>query len=684
MCIGLRATCLLLMTIIALPLSTTPIHAQQREPAAASQDISVYRADYFAGSASTNAWDMLSRLPGFVVVEADADVRGYASARGNVLIDGARSTSKHEDTQSLLQRIPSASVERIELIRGGVAGIDMAGYAVLANVVRRREATTEAAIEGGMMASTDGWRSPLGQLEYGRRRDDHVLDLAAKFAPELDDDSGHGTIRSTAPDSSLIEQSRLDTRTTKNKGEVSGSWRQPLAGGRLTLNAAARNERDHIDTSIAGLAMDSSQEEVREDAVTDEAEVGARYVRQFDNRSKLEAMATQHLGWLDVMQHSLEDGDEETFGERTRTGESIGRIDLTHAWSDTLSLTSSLEGAFNFLQSRTHLEQDGATVFLPGSDVRIEERRMEAAFGATWKPWDHWVLDASLRVEKSAIEQTGDTPLSRHFTYPKPRVALQWDADPRNQLRLSLSREVGQLDFADFVASAELDSGLVSAGNAELEPDKTWRMIAAWEHQLWSDAAFTVSWTHDRISDVVDRVLVVTPDDVFDAPGNIGDGRRDTLALDFSLPLDSIGFDGARLSSSMLWRKSRVTDPVTHRSRPITEEKPVEGKIALTQDLPAMKLHWGLELDHFAERKNTYRYDEIKRKWQAVGWTLFVEHDITTKWRIRAEATDLFGRAFVETREKYDGSRASTPVKEIERRDRRSPGYASLTFRHGF
>jgi outer membrane receptor protein involved in Fe transport len=313
--------------------------------------------------------------------------------------------------------------------------------------------------------------------------------------------------------------------------------------------------------------------------------------------------------------------------------------------------------------------------------VRIEERRMEAAVGMTWRFSENWLLDTGLRVEKSAIEQTGDSPLSRHFTYPKPRVALQWDVDPRNQLRFSVSRDVGQLDFADFVASASLDNGLVSAGNAELEPEKTWSAIAAWEHQLWGNASFTVSWTHDQISDVVDRVLVVTPDDVFDAPGNIGDGRRDTLALEFSLPLDGIGFHGARLSSSMLWRKSWVTDPVTQQSRPITEEKPVDGSLVLTQDLPALKLHWGVELDHFSERKTTYRYDEIKRKWQALGWTLSVEHDINTDWRVRAQVTDLFGRDFVETYEKYDGPRSDVPLNEIERRDRRSPGVVSLTFR---
>src|SRR3546814_983991 len=80
-----------------------------------------------------------------------------------------------------------------------------------------------------------------------------------------------------------------------------------------------------------------------------------------------------------------------------------------------------------------------------------------------------------LRIERADITQSGDSPLQRGFTYAKPRLALRWDAGEADEWRLSLSREVGQLDFNDFVASASLDGGEVSAGNAELEPAKTWR-----------------------------------------------------------------------------------------------------------------------------------------------------------------------------------------------------------------
>ena len=649
--------------------------------AAESPGVTRYGPDYFAATSPANARDMLERLPGFSVVEADADVRGYAAAQGNVLIDGARPSSKREDIGQLLKRIPAASVERIELIRSGAAGIDMGGFALLANVVRKRDATTESAMELGGIASTDGWVAPLAQLEYGRRWDSRALDLALKYEPELDDDSGRGTVRDFDPHGALLESSALDIRSIKRNSEASASWRQPLAGGRFTLTAAARGERARTDTQVTALMPDSDNETVAEDEDLAEAEIGARFVRTLGARSTLELMASQQLGWLDSLERSREDDEQESFEEKTDTGESIARLDLTHEWSERLSFSTSLEGAFNFLESTAALVENGNPVLLPGSEVRIEETRIDAAAGATWKPAAQWVLETGLRVEQSSITQTGDTPLQRRFTYPKPRIALRWDANERNQLRLSLSREVGQLDFADFVASASLDSGLVSAGNAELEPDKTWRLVAAWEHHFWTDAALTLSWTHDRISDVVDRVLVTTADDVFDAPGNIGDGRRDTLAIELSTPLDRFGFTGAQLRSAMLWRRSRVIDPVTGQTRGISEEKPVEASVELSQDLPAWRLNWGLEIEHIAERETRYRYDEIRQESEGTGWTLFAERRIGEHWRVRAEAADLFGRDFEESREKYAGPRSANAVEEIERRNRKTPGYFSLTFR---
>ena len=181
---------------------------------------------------------------------------------------------------------------------------------------------------------------------------------------------------------------------------------------------------------------------------------------------------------------------------------------------------------------------------------------------------------------------------------------------------------------------------------------------------------------------MVDRVLVVTSDDVFDAPGNIGSGRRDTLAIELSAPLDRFGFNGAHLRSSMLWRTSRVIDPVTGASRPISEEKPVEASIELNQDLPALRMNWGIEFEHIGERKTKYRYDEVSAGNRRARAGRCSRSAASANAGECAAKRPICSAAISMSPATSTMARARTyPVEEIERRKRDTPGYFSLTFR---
>src|SRR3546814_11679495 len=93
-------------------------------------------------------------------------------------------------------------------------------------------------------------------------------------------------------------------------------------------------------------------------------------------------------------------------------------------------------------------------------------------------------IETGLRYEISRLSQTGDSELSKSLSYFKPRLLLSWAASPRDRLRLQVEREVGQLNFEDFVSSPSLTSGTVTAGNKNLEPDSLVRYEAAWERRL--------------------------------------------------------------------------------------------------------------------------------------------------------------------------------------------------------
>ncbi len=94
-------------------------------------------------------------------------------------------------------------------------------------------------------------------------------------------------------------------------------------------------------------------------------------------------------------------------------------------------------------------------------------------------------LEAGTRIETSRISQSGGATKERGFTFVKPRFIAAYALRPTTQLRMRVERVVGQLDFEDFAASADNSTGVVSAGNANLEPERYWLAEAAFEQRFW-------------------------------------------------------------------------------------------------------------------------------------------------------------------------------------------------------
>src|SRR3954471_2553058 len=138
-------------------------------PALAQEEtgISVYPPSFFADARPATALDMLNRLPGFSLdTGTGSSVRGFAGTAGNALVDGARPTAKNDDLGAILQRIPATSVERVELIRGSAPGIDMQGQSVVANVVRKKEDSSQTIINANLLYTGGGQWAPYGGIEY--------------------------------------------------------------------------------------------------------------------------------------------------------------------------------------------------------------------------------------------------------------------------------------------------------------------------------------------------------------------------------------------------------------------------------------------------------------------------------------------------------------------------------------
>lgn len=654
------------MLAFSLAASATLAAAQEAD----SDGVLVFPAEFFAAAQPADAYDMIRRLPGFTLVERDGDVRGFGGARGNVLFDGRAPAGKQESIADLLRRLPAAGIERIELIRGGARGVDMAGYDVIANIVRRQTARTHGAVETGALMADDGIARPKLRAELSHEAGARRLEGALGLATEVDDDSGRGHLAEFDPAGGLLSRERRREREVVQTLSGNLDYQRPLFGGEASANASLSREVTNEETR-------SGDERTIERERVWRGEAGGRFRHAAGARGQIELLGLHRFSRL---RGSAREADER-FTEATDLSESVLRAEYRRD-DPRFAFNASLEGAINRLDSATSLEEAGVPVPLPGGDARVVERRAEAAIGATWQPRPGIVVEPSLRAELSSIRASGDAGQSLSLFYWKPRLAVSAPL-AGGQVRLVAERSVGQLDFEDFVSSASLDRGDVSAGAQSLRPPATWSAGATYERRFWGDGALILSYRHEWIANVIDRVAVEADGEIFDAVGNIGSGTRHVGRAELTVPFARLGLPGLQLRAALTVLRSRVTDPVTGRRRIISEDRPVEADIGLVHDLPGGRWSWGADLT-IPHHERQFRFDEVRLEHKSAQFGLYVEYRPAPDWRLRLEGQNLTMRRLRETRENYDGLRAWGNLDSVERLSLSTTPIVSFSVRHAF
>ena len=101
----------------------------------------VYDAAFFTQYAPRTAYDIVQRIPGFTLdlgnssAASGVDVRGFAGTAGNIVLNGARPSTKSETLDVLLARIPASRVVRVEVGPGDLYGADYSSKTQVANLV---------------------------------------------------------------------------------------------------------------------------------------------------------------------------------------------------------------------------------------------------------------------------------------------------------------------------------------------------------------------------------------------------------------------------------------------------------------------------------------------------------------------------------------------------------------------
>ena len=651
------------------PAASTPAAAVPAPHTAADQGAVAYPASFFADARPGNAFDMIQRLPGFVF-DGGAQVRGFAGAAGNVLIDGERPTTKQDDLQSILRRIPASQVDHIDVIRGGAPGIDMHGQTVIANVVRKKGGGLQGAASiSNNTVFKDGRNVQGVRLEVTKRDDGRAFEAALNSGQFADNGVGPGPHTQTDNTGATTFQSHLNAKAGGGQTTLTSAYEDRLAGGKFRINGLLYSDY-YVDNEPEAVSFPVGSDDIanRAKQSSKKAELGVHFSRDFGARTSMELLAIQQVQQKAYHSNYLTSGDVEYFNETDNLIESIVRAVVRYRADDHLSFEVAGEGAYNAQNTETNYLYNGADQGLPPT-VHEDEKRGELAASLTWSPAPKYTLEAGVRTEASTIRANGDiAPEGKTLIYPKPRLVFTWSPDKADQVRLRAEREVGQLDFGAFAASAQLGAGGVHLGNPGLLPQDVWVSEATYERRFWKAGDATVTLRHSEFSDTVDRVMGENKDPnppytvtYYDQAGNIGRGREDDVIVNLTLPLGGIGISNGLLKTTGTWRSSQVTDPTTLSQRPLTALHRFDGELHFTQDLNSLKSTWGL--DAFSGYTEPYyRYDEIDIYRWGGQYTLFYEYKPNAKLSLRTEFSDNIGKGFEATHDYYTLSRSLTPI----------------------
>jgi hypothetical protein len=668
-----------------------------------------FHSAFFSRYRPDTALDMVLQIPGFELNDGD-ESRGFASAAGNILINGRRPSSKEDAPSAILNRIPASLVERIELIRGQVRGVDLRGQTVVANIFLQKDVPAavrwETAVRKhfdvdrlfmtGDISISDSWHDidyNLGLFiernANGERGIEDIFNGTDVLTERRNDnihETGHeGNINFNM--STWLGKTLLQLNTDVNVADgtrTEFSRRFPLVVG-----SGSRRDVTIIDKD------DNAQIELGSDAERELSDIlDGKFILLYMRQDE-DSLSTQETTDQSGNVLSLRLADSETI-----TTEAIARLEFDWAGISGHAVQFNLEGAFNAVDGSLLQTLDTGTgpqtVDVPGANTRVEETRWDILLQDTWSN-GKFELDYGLAAEFSEISQSGDADQKRHFTFIKPHSILSYSPNRENQTQLRIAREVSQLDFNDFISATVFEDDDLALGNPNLRPEDTWVLEVSHERRFGELGVVKLIAFHHWVSNVLD-LLPIT--DEFEAPGNIGKGRRWGIEMAHTIPLQWLGLSGARLDINARWQDSTVVDPVTDQDRVLSGEKGFSGfsrtsnnafrddnkyafRFDYRQDFEEDRVAWGWVV-RTRSKRTIFNVNELDIYDEGVEVDAFIE---TTRWlgmKVSIIGENLTNATQLRERSVFEGRRELSLIDFREVEDDRDGVRITLQFSGNF
>lgn len=678
-----------------------PVEAQVEPPPTetSSTRITDYDAAFFAAFAPRTALDIARRVPGFNLDLGNTDVRGFAGTAGNVVINGARPSSKAESLETTLSRIPASRVLRVEVGPGDLYGADYAGKSQVLNIIL----SAAGGIDGNVTATAR--RLYTGKLTGDAsasaiiRSGASSFNLSAGTGYNLNHEEGTDTLTSV-PGDELVEFRRKINSYENFFPYVSGSWSLERGNDdayRVNARWSPGQFDLHQDNRVFPVDGAPHDDTLIQDYDNTVFELGGDVTRPFGSGAiKLVGLATRRkfddFDAYILRNGLLEDGAVQVGGfeqfRKSKRNETIGRLTWSRQDLAGFSFEMGAEGVLNTLDSNVDLfvvNQDSSRtrIDLPIDNAVVKEKRGEAFVNLGRSINPALRVDGGMRFEYSHLTVTGDASADRKLKFFKPNLTVDWKPGGDWHAQFSINRTVAQLDFFDFISAADLSADRVNGGNQNLVPQRAWEVRLTVDRPIFGEGLAKLDVGHDLISLLQDRVLIFDDKgNAFDAPGNIGTGKRWFARLTLDAPLGDV-WSGLRVKFNGQVQRTRVNDPISGEPRNFSDFYPDwEWSVDVRRDSGAFS--YGFVVSD-RDRFTFFRTDEFDTNFNGGPYgTAFVEYRPDPRWAITLDVDNALNTSGNRNRLIFVPDRATPGLVFNEFRERNRHLNFGLTIKRSF
>ncbi len=577
-----------------------------------------------------SAGDAIRRLPSvtFPGVNRSREIklRGIGREYTQVLIDGRPLIDGDSSRNFEVDRLPSAMIERIEIVRSPLASMASLGAAGTVNIITKRQFERNGGgvslgggyltqngptgdVNGWASGSEGGFRYFLG-ADYQRRR---VNESASEMVFGKGGEKPNG--------GSTEEQERsFDDYLVTGRFEFDVTEKDTVTFAPTYSHSYEKRDQTSFKFDKDQITRKEQSDELRKR--TRETYAGyLEWAHEFNDETRSRLFIDLQKGSEDTSRDSMkydltktpvkgspEKRENDISLQRIAPGfvlnSSFGGHDVEAGFGASFSKRDEEENKFK----KGKIEPNLGRIYTVNEDI------IYGYVSDQFSLFGNDQLTAGLRVEHSRTKTTDSSndDYSVNSTQVNPSLQYKYNINDGLDWRLGVARTLRRPDLRELTPSLSDKDGTLgkpdTRGNPFLKPEKIWGVDTGLDWYILDQQGILSANVYarhfdDKIEDSLSRD-VSNNNRWVKTPENVGNGHLYGVELETRVPLEFLGLENLSVFANATAMKSRLTDERTGQKRRFSETPDFVSNVGMDYYVPDWKTTFGVNLN------TTYAYTQ--------------------------------------------------------------------------